>query len=146
MCGFCGHTIDPVLVTLGKKWFYFPFWFLSNVVRVYAHYNWGNPIIVNPVMKMGPHLQFQLRACLHVGGKHQVGEVTCGGLPHLTCKHDHIKVRDKMDRQVTPSKQVTFPIWGTPLPCKQALSHFLFVHLPYRAFQLGHLEMKCHIC
>ena len=142
MCGFCGHTIDPVLVTLGKKWFYFPFWFLSNVVRVYAHYNWGNPIIVKPVMKMGPHLQFQLRACLHVGGKHQVGEVTCGGLPHLTCKRDHIKVRDKMDRQVTPSKQVTFPIWGTPLPCKQALSHFLFVHLPYRAFQLGHLEMK----
>ena len=146
MCRFCGQTIDPVLVSLGKKWFYFPFWFLSNVVRGYAHYNWGNPIIVNPVMKMRPRLQSQLRACLHEGGKPQVGEVTCGGLPHLTCKGDHIKMRDKMDRWVTPPKQVTSPIWGTSPPCKQALSHFLFVRLPYRAFQLGHLEMKWHIC
>ena len=46
----------------------------------------------------------------------QVGEVTCGGLPHLTCKRDHIKMRDYMDREVTS------PIWGTPSPCKQALN------------------------
>ena len=32
------------------------------------------------------------RACLHEGGVPEVGEVTCGGLPHLTCKRDHIKV------------------------------------------------------
>ena len=32
-----------------------------------------------------------LRACLHVGGGLQVGEVTCGGSPHLSCKRDQIK-------------------------------------------------------
>ena len=30
----------------------------------------------------------------HGGGGPQVGEVTCGGLPHLTCKRDQIKMRD----------------------------------------------------
>ena len=46
----------------------------------------------------------------------QVGEVTCGGLPHLSCKRDHIKMRDYMDRQVIPPKRVTSPIWGTLPP------------------------------
>ena len=62
----------------------------------------------------------QLSACLHEGGVPQVGEVTCGGSPHLTCKGDHIKMRDYMDRGVTS------PIWGTPPPCKQALNLLLF--------------------
>ena len=62
-----------------------------------------------------------IRACLHEGGGPQVGEVTCGRLPHLSCKRDHIKMRDYMDRRVTPPKRVTSPIWGTPPPCKQAL-------------------------
>ena len=57
-------------------------------------------------------LKINLRACLHEGGGPQVSEVTCGGLPHLTCKRDHIKMRDYMDRRVTS------PIWGTPPPCK----------------------------
>ena len=49
-------------------------------------------------------------------------EVTCGGsVPHLSCKRDHIKMRDYMDRRVTPPKGVTSPTWGTPPPCKQAL-------------------------
>ena len=56
------------------------------------------------------------RACLHEGGGPQVGEVTCGGLPHLTCKRDHIKMRDYMDSRVTS------PTWGPPPPCKQALN------------------------
>ena len=62
------------------------------------------------------------RACLHEGGGPQVGEVRCGGLPHLTCKRDHIKMRDYMDRRATPPKRVTSPIWDTPPPCKQALT------------------------
>ena len=62
-----------------------------------------------------------LRACLHEGGEPQVGEVTCGRLPHLTCKRDHIKMKDYIDRRVTPPKRVTSPIWGPPPPCKQAL-------------------------
>ena len=45
----------------------------------------------------------RLRACLHEGGGLQVGEITCGRLPHLTCKRDYIKMRDCMDRRVTPS-------------------------------------------
>ena len=74
-----------------------------------------------PIKILG-HLQKQsLRACLHEGGGPQVGEVTCGGLPHLSCKRDQIKMRDYMDRRVTPPKRVTSPIWGTPPPCKQAL-------------------------
>ena len=56
-----------------------------------------------------------LRAFLNEGGGPWVGEVTCEGLPHLTCKRDHIKMRDYMDRRVTP------PIWGPPPSCKQAL-------------------------
>ena len=66
-----------------------------------------------------------LRACLHEGEGPQVGEVTCGRLPHLTCKRDHIKMRDFMERRVTPPKRVTSPIRGTPPPCKQALSGLL---------------------
>ena len=44
------------------------------------------------------------------GGGPQAGEVTIyGGLPQLTCKRDHIKIRDYMDRRVTPTKQATSP-------------------------------------
>ena len=63
----------------------------------------------------------KFRACLHEGGGPRVGEVTCGKLPHLTCKRDDIKMRDYMDRQVTPPKRVTSPTWGPPPPCEQAL-------------------------
>ena len=48
-----------------------------------------------------------IRAYLHEGGGPQVGEVTCVKLPHLTCKRDHIKMRDYLDRRVTPPKRVT---------------------------------------
>ena len=45
-----------------------------------------------------------LRACLHEGGGPHVGaEVTCGGSPHLSCKHDQIKMR-----YVTPYKHSKF--------------------------------------
>ena len=54
-------------------------------------------------------------------GDPQIGEVTGGGSPHLSCKRDRIKMRDYMDRQVTPPKWVTSPTWGPPPPCKQAL-------------------------
>ena len=64
-----------------------------------------------------------LRACLHEGGGPRVGEVTCGGLPHLTCKRDHIKMRDYMDTWVTPPKRVTSPTWDPPPPCKQVLKY-----------------------
>ena len=58
----------------------------------------------------------QLRVCLHEGGGPQIGEVTFGGSPHLSCKHNQIKMRDYVDRRVAS------PTWGPPPPCKQALS------------------------
>ena len=64
-----------------------------------------------------------LRACLYGGGGPQIGEVTCGGSPYLSSKPDQIKMRDYMDRWVTPPKRVTSPTWGPPPQCKQALSN-----------------------
>ena len=45
-----------------------------------------------------------------------------GGSPYLSSKRDQIKMRDYMDRRVTPPKRVTSPTWGPPPPCKQALN------------------------
>ena len=52
--------------------------------------------------------------------------ITCGGSPHLSCKRDHIKMRDYVDRRVTPPKRVTSPTWGSSPPCQQALRLLLF--------------------
>ena len=51
----------------------------------------------------------------------QMGEVICGRSPHLPCKPDQIKMRDYVDRRVTPPKRVTSPTWGPSPQCKQAL-------------------------
>ena len=58
-----------------------------------------------------------VRACLHGRGGGQVGEVTRGGSPRLSCKRNQIKIIDYMDRRATS------PTWGPPAPFKQALSH-----------------------
>ena len=42
-----------------------------------------------------------IRACLHGRRGPQIGEVTCGGSPHLSCKRDEIEMRDYMDKRVT---------------------------------------------
>ena len=55
--------------------------------------------------------------CEGSGGP-QIGEVTCVGSPHLSCKHDQIKMRDYMNRRVTPPKRVTSPTWGPPQALK----------------------------
>ena len=44
------------------------------------------------------------------GGGPQIGEVTCGGSPYLSCNGDRIKMRYYMDRRVTS------PTWGPPPP------------------------------
>ena len=48
------------------------------------------------------------------------------GSPHLSRKRDQIKMRDYMDRRVTPPKRVISPSWGYPLPCKRALTNVLY--------------------
>ena len=57
-----------------------------------------------------PIRQYLPKACLNGGGGPQIGEVICGGSPHLSCK-----ISNYMDRRVTS------PIWGPPPPCKQAV-------------------------
>ena len=64
----------------------------------------------------------RLRACLHEGGGPQVGEVTRGGSPHLSCKRDQIKIRDHMESRFTPPKRITLPTLSPSPPCKQAIS------------------------
>ena len=34
-------------------------------------------------------------------GGTQIGGLTCGGSPHLSCKRDQIKIIDEVDRRVT---------------------------------------------
>ena len=53
-----------------------------------------------------------LKACLHEGGGPPVGEVKYGGSAHLSCRRDQIKMRDYMDKRVTPPKRITSPTWG----------------------------------
>ena len=61
------------------------------------------------------------------GGGPQIAEVTCGESPHLTCKRDENKMKDYMDRRVTPPKQVTSSTRGPPPPCKHALNLYICV-------------------
>ena len=63
-----------------------------------------------------------IMGCLNRGGGPQIGEITYGGSPHLSCKRDNIKMRDYMDKWVTPPKRVSSPTWGPPPTCKQALN------------------------
>ena len=43
----------------------------------------------------GESLSPAVRACLQGGGGPQIGEVTCGGSPHLSCTRDQMTDRAK---------------------------------------------------
>ena len=63
-----------------------------------------------------------LRACLHGGGGPQVGDVTClGGVTCLSIE-SLILIWSRLHNRWGDPPHVTSPIWGPPLPCKQALS------------------------
>ena len=57
--------------------------------------------LANHVLKIKIQKNVLFRACLHGGGGPQIGEVTCGGSPQLSCKRDQIKMRHCVDRRVT---------------------------------------------
>ena len=38
-----------------------------------------------------------------------------GGSPHLSCKRDQDKIRNSMNKRVTPPRRVTSPTWGPHL-------------------------------
>ena len=101
-----------------------PFFDITKHYRLNRAKGWGEGMAAwQSLILCKPLLDPQgfLRTCLPEGGGPQVGELTCGGLPHLTCKLDQIKMSDYMDRRVTPPKQVTSLTWGPLPPCKQAL-------------------------
>ena len=54
------------------------------------------------------------------------------GHPTYHCKRVQIKMRDYMDRRVTPPKRVTWPTWGPLAPCNQTLRKFLHRVLPIK--------------
>ena len=116
MYAFCLSCPSTSLVALQHDGFVSREWLAANGLLRYRSF------CLVATKKKGGNTILQLRACLHEGGGPLVGEVTCGGLPHLTCKRDHIKMKDCMDRRVTPPKRVTSRIWGPPPPCKQALN------------------------
>ena len=68
--------VDPFEQLVGQCWNYqvggFP---LNMSLRVFR--------IINVVVRF--------RAFLHGVGEPQIGEVTCGGSPHLSCKRDQLK-------------------------------------------------------
>ena len=61
-----------------------------------------------------------VRACLHEGGGPQIGVLTCGGSPHLSCERDQIKMRDYVDRRVTHQSGLPYRPGVPHPPCKQA--------------------------
>ena len=81
----------------------------------------SRPMKTNKTSRLPLICNTDLRACLHGDVGPQIGEVTCVGSPHLSCKYDQITMRDYMNRRVTPPKRVTSPTWGPPPICKQAL-------------------------
>ena len=62
------------------------------------------------VITVAQVLKSSCKACLQGDGGPQIGEVTCGGSPHLSCKCDQTKMRDYMDRwvQCSPYQAVNF--------------------------------------
>ena len=56
-----------------------------------------------------------------------MGEVTCGGSPHLACKRDQIKMRDNVDRRVTHQSGLPHLPWVPRLRVNRPLDFSFFV-------------------
>ena len=58
----------------------------------------------------------RFRACLHGGGGPQIGGVTCGGSPQLSCKRDQSARQIAQNRKLSqhfPTKNTSqYPWWG----------------------------------
>ena len=72
-----------------------------------------------PLYQKNSYLAAKLRAFLHGSGGPQTSEVTYGGSPHLSCKHNQIKMRDLYGRAGYPTKAGYLTNLGSPPPCKK---------------------------
>ena len=104
----CNNKCDSKIINLNKmaipKKSYLLSFFSRHYQRIMKKCNARRYLSLfscDCVSYMTNYLNFKLRACLHGGGGPQLGEVTCGGSPHLSCKRDQIKMRDYVDRRVT---------------------------------------------
>ena len=103
----------------------------QNLARRLSYYDFTGKIIryavehSNLILRQLKHKHFKGLFTWRQGTL-KIGEVSCGGSPHLSCKGDQIKMRDYMDRRITSPKQVTSPDQGPPPPCKQALRFVSF--------------------
>ena len=68
--------------------------------------------------------------------RYEVGEVTCGGSPHLSCKRDQIKMTDSMDRRITQPKRVI----------KQALKRTTVATLFFLYKNIFYKNIEAEIC
>ena len=64
------------------------FWPLHATASLTSHWLKNGCYVASEELKY-----VEIRACLQGGGGPQIGEVTWGGSPHLTCNRDQIKMR-----------------------------------------------------
>ena len=70
---------------------------LQLEILVTTQYQFCNYIYIILHSRSGLNTLFShylFRVCLYGGGGPHIGEVKCGGSPHLSCKRDQIKMRD----------------------------------------------------
>ena len=79
------------------------------------------------LMRLHGKLSPQLTGLPHLADR----ATRLGGSPHLSCKRDQNKIRNYMDRRVTPPRRVTSPTWGPPPPCKHALSVVILMEMRF---------------
>ena len=72
----------------------------------------------------------EVRACLREGEGPQIGEVTCGGSPQLSCKRDQMEMRDYMTGGLPPP------------PCKHALNIPQRLHVSYMSVRTTEEKLK----
>ena len=82
---------------------------ISRPIRAHAYYL--SYIFINVVVSCA----VVFRSSLHGGGGPQIGEVTGGGSPHISCKQDQIKMRDYVDSwDILPTKAGYLTYLGSP--------------------------------
>ena len=70
-------------------------------------------------------------------GDGQVGEVTCSGSPHLSCKRDQIKMRDYVDRTVAHQSGLPHLLGVPHLHVNRPYISFIFFYfVPLQAIYL----------